>query len=239
MDSISQAFTEEIPDGLIRIFLNIGPITAQVENDAPDFVDPLKDNPRLKVIPEAEVSHLTNAFEKTYPVRLDDRLTKNDVIVYRPNAGGIWFDVDMDDVKKIWLSEFNFYLESERPRYLRYFLRDVEHKIQWLQRGERSDEIRSISEFKKQFKPTPVTGKDKFDGAEVLKCADMLRRASQKIDLRTRTALVKFNTEKGRLEPLIIGMGDRLGYEVEALDKETIQRQNEKGNNVSHLISLK
>ncbi|HBQ58719.1 MAG TPA: hypothetical protein DD671_03620, partial [Balneolaceae bacterium] len=97
----------------------------------------------------------------------------------------------------------------------------------------------SLSEFKKQFKPSAVTGKNKFSGIEVIKCADMLGRAIRKIDMRTETALVKFNTAKGRLEPLIIGMAEKLGYQIEVLDKDTIRREEERGNSVSHMISLK
>ena len=67
----------------------------------------------------------------------------------------------------------------------------------------------------------------------------MLGRAIKKIDLRTQQALVKFNIEKGNLEPMIIGMADRLGYTVTALDKEIIQREDEKGHSVSHSIQLK
>lgn len=67
----------------------------------------------------------------------------------------------------------------------------------------------------------------------------MLGRAIRKIDVRTGKAMVKFNTEKGRLEPLLIGMAEKLGYVIESLDKPTIIKEDEKGNSVSHSISLK
>lgn len=239
MENKPKAFTENIPKGLIRIFLNVESISCQVENDAPDFIDPAEDKPRVKIMPQTDLVHLTNVFERTYPVTLDERRSKEELLVWQMDEKGVWFDIDMDNVKEVWLSEFDFYLESEKPRYLSYFIREVEHKVQWLQKGKDKGEITSLSEFKKQFKPNPVTGKNKFDGMEVIKCADMLGRAIKKIDMRTETALVKFNTAKGRLEPLIIGMAEKLGYQIEALDKETIRRQDEKGNSVSHMISLK
>jgi len=73
----------------------------------------------------------------------------------------------------------------------------------------------------------------------VVRCADMIGRAAKKIDVRTGSALVKFNTDKGRLESLIVGIAEKLGYEISALDKDTIARENEKDHSVSHVISLK
>lgn len=239
MENQSNAFKEKITEGLVRIFLNIGSITCESENDAPDFVDPIEDKPRLKILPESNLSHLTNVFNKTYPVELDRRKSDEEQLVWKIKEEGVWFDIEMDKVKEVWLSEFDFYLESEKPRYLTYYVRDVEHKVQWLQVSQNGSGISSLSEFKKQFKPPKITGKQKFDGIEVLKCADMLGRAIQKIDLPYKSAMVKFNTEKGRLEPLIIGIAEKLGYTVEPLEKEVILREEENGKNVSHLISMK
>ena len=53
----------------------------------------------------------------------------------------------------------------------------------------------------------------------MIRCADMIGRAVRKIDIRTSGAYVKFNTDKGRLEPLIIGIAEKLGYTIEPLDK--------------------
>ncbi len=239
MPEPSKAFSESIPSGLIRILLRVESLICEYENDAPEFVDPREDRPALKIVPETDVSGLTDAFEKSYALMLNSRKTKEGFICWEMEQGGIWFDISMDDVKEIWLSEFNFYIQSQKPRYLSYHIKNVDHKVEWLQVDDKTGEIRSLSEFKKKFTPPPVSGKESFRGSDVIKCADMIGRASQRIDLRTRTALVKFNTDKGRLESLIIGMAEKLGYHVEALDKETIRKEDEKGNSVSHLISLK
>ena len=61
---------------------------------------------------------------------------------------------------------------------------------------------------------------------------------SAKNSLRTGGAYVKFNTDGGRLEPLIIGMSEKLGYIVEPLDKDTILAMEDDGKNVSHAIYL-
>lgn len=238
MDKTAAAFSTPIQDGLIRILLRIESIECEVENDAPDFVDAKEDSPRLMVKPEADVTNLTDVFMKSYPLTLNKRKSKENVLVWELEHEGIWFDTKMDNVKEIWLSDFDFYVESEKPRYLFYYINDVEHNIEWLQKDNETGEIRSLSNFKKNFSPPPVSGKDNYSGTDVMKCADMLGRAIRKIDIRTGSAMVKFNTDKNRLEPLLIGMADRLGYKIEKIDQETILRKEEEGEKVSHFISL-
>lgn len=233
-----EAFQEPIDEGLVRILLRISSIECEVENDAPDFVNPKEDTPAVKVIPETNTLHLTDVFQESYPLMLNERKSKDGKLVWNLEQEGIWFDIPMQEVKDIWLSDFNFYLESKKPRYLAYYIKDVQHRIEWLQKEEKSGEIRSLSEFKKTFSPSPVTDKDHFNGSEVIRCADMIGRAVRKIDIRTRMAMVKFNTDKGRLEPLLIEMAAKLGFSIEALDKDTIYKEGEQGNNVSHTISL-
>ncbi|MEX0844178.1 MAG: hypothetical protein WD022_02810 [Balneolaceae bacterium] len=239
MEDKSQAFSTPIPAGLIRILLKIESIVCEVENDAPDFIDPKNDTPKFKVNPVAEVSELTDIFKENYELELNNRQTEDKRMVWNLKQGGIWFDIEMDEVRKVWLSDFSFYIESAKPRYLAYYLKDVVHNIEWLQKDEKTGEIRSLSNFKKKFTPPPISEKSTYSGSEILKCADMLARAIKKIDIRTGSALVKFNTEMGRLEPLLKGLSEKLGYKIAALDNETIMKQDEKGESVSHSISLK
>lgn len=238
MPDKSKAFSDPIPDGLIRILLSIDSVKTQIRNDAPDFIDALEDRPSLKIVPDQDVSALTSVFEKSYPLKLDKPRTKGEIVSWKLEQQGIWFDIPMDVVKDVWLSDFNFFVESEKPRYLLYHIEDVDHTLEWLQQNQQSD-IFSLSEFKKEYKPAPVSVKDTYSGSDIMKCTDMISRAVQKIDIRTRAALVKFNTDNGRLESLIIGMADKLGYEIKALKKETIVSERDKGSNVSHSISLK
>lgn len=234
-----EAFSVPITDGLVRILLSIDSIRTEVRNDAPDFIDPFDDQPSIKIVPELDISELTSAFEENHSLKLDKQKTKGDIISWKLKKPGIWFDIPMDEVKDIWVTSFNFFIESQKPRYLFYHIEDVEHKVEWLQANQQTGEIFSLSEFKKKFTPASVSVSDTFSGPDIMKCADMIGRAAQKIDLRTQSALVKFNTDNGRLESLIMGMADRLGYEVKVLDKETINGESQKGNSVSHQISLK
>lgn len=238
MKNKSSPFKEQIKSGLVRIVLRVNSVICEVKNDAPDFVDPMSDHPTIKITPEDDIPHLTYVFQKNHPLVLNSRKSKDGKLVWDLKQDGIWFDIPMDSVKDIWLTKFNFYIQSEKPRYITYYIMDVEHKVEWLQEDE-SGTIIALSEFKKKFSPPPVSARDTFTGADVIKCSDMIGRAARKIDMRTGNAMVKFNTEEGHLEALLMGMADKLGFKIEALDKETILNEDEKGNSVSHSISLK
>lgn len=238
MSNESAVFKEPINEGLVRIVLRVNSVICEMKNEAPDFVDPKSDHPTIKITPEEDISHLTSVFQDNYPLVLNSRKSKDGKFVWDLEQDGIWFDIPMDSVKDIWLAKFNFYILSKKPRYITYYILDVEHKIEWLQEDQ-SGKIIALSEFKKKFTPPPVSSRDTFTGSEVIKCSDMIGRAARKIDMRTGNAMVKFNTEEGHLEALLIGMADKLGFKIEALDKETVQKEDEKGNNVSHSISLK
>lgn len=239
MDKALKAFEVPIQSGLIRIFLRINSVTCTLENDAPDFVKAEEDRPKLRVLPDSSVSEMTESFNTSLELQVNKRQSTDDKIVFDVAEGGIWFDIPMEDVKQIWVSEFNFHIESEKPRYLAYYIKDVDHRIEWLQQDEKAGEIRSLSVHKKSFKPSPLSDRESYSGAEVIRCADMIGRAAHKIDIRTGSALVKFNTDKGRLESLIIGIADKLGYKISSLDRQTIIREHEKDHSVSHMISLK
>jgi len=239
MDKDLKAYEQPVEPGLIRIFLRISSVVCTFENDAPDFIKAEEDHPKLRVLPGPGVSELTDVFENNLHLKMNSRESTEEKMVWDVEEGGLWFDISMEDVKEVWVADFGFHIESEKPRYLAYYIKDVDHEINWLQQDEASGEIRSLSVHKKTFKPTPLTEKESYSGAEVIRCADMIGRAAKKIDVRTGSALVKFNTDKGRLESLIVGIAEKLGYDISPLDKDTIARENERDHSVSHVISLK
>lgn len=160
-------------------------------------------------------------------------------MILKPVDESIWFDIDVEQVTDIWIADLSFRIENKHSRYLAYYITKLDHQLEWLQPELRSGEIKSMSISTKKFKPPKITGKEMFSSVEVIRCADMIGRSVRKIDLRTGGAHVKFNTDKGRLEPLIIGIADKLGYVIDPLDKETIAELDREGKNVSHAIYLK
>ncbi|MTI87012.1 MAG: hypothetical protein FH748_03480 [Balneolaceae bacterium] len=234
-----KAFSKDIEDGLVRVLITINSIHCTVENDAPDFVDVEEDQPVLRVEMEDEQNNLNRVFEKIHPLVVADKKTKPPEYFFDLEEGGIWFDTEMEKVKDYWISEYNFYIESQKPRYLCYHIKNLEHKLQWLEQDNETGEIRILSEFKKKYVPPKITGTKEFKADEIMKCIDMISRAIQKIDLRSKGALVKFNTDRGRLESLIIGIADRLGYVVKVLEEEERREIERSGGNASHSIHLK
>ncbi|SMO91422.1 hypothetical protein [Gracilimonas mengyeensis] len=239
MEGKGTPFSSPIGEGLVRILIKIHGIECEVENDAPEFVDPFEDEPNLTLCPDVDVSGITNAFKKSYKLRLNKKESNEESIVWELSDKGVWFDIKMDQVKDIWLADYHFQIESSKPRYLAYYISNLEHRIEWLQVHEKSGEIRSLSEFNKKFSPAPIAEKDTYTGSDILKCCEMLARAAKRIDLRTKSAMVKFNTEKGRLYSLLKGMAEKMGYDINPLDKETVLKKEQKGEMVSHLITLK
>lgn len=238
MNIRNKAFSTSIEDGYARILLTLEPVECEVENNAPDFISVEKDEPNLIIDLNESYNRIA---ELSYPLSLSfhRHIEKEERVLLKPDFECVWFDIPMDDVKDLWVSDLNFIVESEHPRYIAYYIRNLNHHFEWLQNDIASGEIKTMSLTKKKFKAPLVSGKERFTATEVIRCADMISRAIRKVDLRVGGAYVRFNTDKGRLEPLIVGMADKLGYTVERLPKDQIDLMNDNGSNVSHSFFLK
>ena len=242
MDTVStaeNAFTTPIAEGHARILLRLQNIECEVENIAPDFVSVEDDEIFLKIQPSSEGETEIQSLDGTFPLEFVRSLPDGSGAMLKLKEQWVWFDILVDQVKDIWIADLGFSIESKHGRYISYYIKKLDHQLEWLQPDLKSGEIKSMSVSTKKFKPPKMSGKESFSSQEVLRCADMIGRSVRKIDLRTGGAYVKFNTDKGRLEPLIIGIAEKLGYIVESLDKEDILNMEADGRNVSHAIYLK
>lgn len=238
MGTTLAAYQQPIKDGLIRIFLRITEIECEIENDAPDFVQPKEDGATIKIIPSSDLSLCTDLFSRYHPLKARSFSEDDHRVYFELEDGGLFFDIKMEEVKEVWLSDYEFLIESEKPRYLKYYIRNVKHNVEWLQFEPHAGEIRILSNMKKHYAVPTLNHKDRYSGAEILMCADMLGRAIQKIDVRLGSAMVKFNTDKAQVEPLLMSMAQKLGYEIDILEAQTIEAEKRKGNSVSHVIRL-
>lgn len=236
---IEEAFSNPIQDGMARILLKLQIIESEVENNAPDFITVEDDEVFIRIQPSEEVNLSIPKLEQGFPVEFARYSPDGSGAMFKLKQESIWFDIEVDQVKDIWIADLSFRLESKHSRYIAYYITSLNHQLEWLQPELRSGEIKSMSVSSKKFKPPKISGKESFSAIEVIRCADMIGRSIRKIDIRTGGAYVKFNTDKGRLEPLIIGIGEKLGYIIEPLDKETILAMEDDGKNVSHAIYLK
>jgi hypothetical protein len=237
--TVESAFTEPILEGNARILVKLKTIECEVENNAPDFVSVEEDEIFLKIQPSAEVDLNIPRLDQVWPLEYKRTLPDATGVVLELADEGIWFDIKVDQVTDIWIADLSFTIESKHNRYLAYYIRALNHRLEWLQPDIKTGEIKTMSASTKKFKPPKISGKESFSAQEVIRCADMIGRSVRKIDLRTGGAYVKFNTDKGRLEPLIIGIGEKLGYIIEPLDKEVILKMDAEGKNVSHAIYLR
>ncbi len=233
------AFEIPIKDGKARILLRLKNIKCEIENSAPDFISTKQDEVTLKIELPNDSKISISEFEKSYDLELKEHSKQDLTATFELHDDSIWFDINIDHVKDIWVEDLGFVLESKNSRYLAYYIKELDHQFEWLQPDMKSGEIKTMSISKKKYKVPKISGKETFSATEVIRCADMLNRSIRKIDLRIGGAYVKFNTDKGKLEPLIMGIADKLGYEVEPLSKEIILDMEESGENVSHSIFLR
>lgn len=238
MNNREKAFSEPIRDGSARIILTLNLIECDVENNAPDFITVEKDDPYLH-IDLRDSDMLISELSQPVSLSFHKHLEEEERILLKPEFDCIWFDIDLDEVKNLWVNDLNFNVESEHPRYLAYYISKLNHEFEWLQCEVISGEIKTMSVTKKKFKAPLISGKERFNATEVIRCADMIGRAIRKIDIRTGGAYVRFNTDKGRLEPLIVGIADKLGYNVERLSQEEAEAMASNDKRVSHSFFLK
>ncbi|MEO1021170.1 MAG: hypothetical protein AAFW89_01385 [Bacteroidota bacterium] len=237
MESPQGPFTTPIENGMVRILISIDSISCEFENSAPDFIQVKNDTPSL-YISGPELASSIPVFNSPHSLTTNKEKSGTGLRVFELQES-IWFDTHLDLVTSIWLSDFSFFVQSNHEKYISYYLVGLNHKLEWLQYDAFADRIKAISASKKEFKPPLISAKKSFSSGDILKSADMIKRAIDKIDLKTKGAVVKFNTEMGKLEPLIIGIGDRLGYTIHPLSREEVAYFEREGENVSHSIRLK
>lgn len=237
MTDFGTAFSNPIKDGKARILLRVQEIRCEVINNAPDFIETEQDDVSLRIELPNQNMVVIPELDQSFSLNLDSQ--DNEIVVFKLDSEYIWFDINIDHIKDVWVADLNFVLESKNSRYLAYYIKELDHQFEWLQTDMKSGEVKTMSISKKRYKIPKISGKETFSVTEVIRCADMLNRSIKKIDLRIGGAYVKYNTDKGKLEPLIMGIADQLGYVVEQLPKNIVYDMETNDRKVSHSIFLK
>lgn len=233
------AFKYQIPDGLVRILIRIENVKCKVYNAAPEHLHPKDDDIWIKIGIDHPLNTDLDILEQKHRLEINQRRSDDEYLVLELAKQGIWFDINMEDVKDIWVSEYRYQILSANHRFLKYDILDLDHTIEWLQTDAESGEIRSLSNFTKKFSPANLALEEVYSSDDILRCADVIGKAIQKIDLRSRSALVRLHTEDGRLEKLIKEMADRLGYEFSQLEDTELDEIRRSGGDATHSIKLK
>ncbi len=237
MSELLEVFDKPLKKGAVRILINIKQIKTSLFNKAPDFLTPEEDQPRLLITIGNEGVLDAIDIGDVLLSKVNSR-PGSEELIFSIEEQSVWFDINMAQVSAVWVADFEFSIESKFPSYLEYTIQELDHSLEWLQTDAKTDKITSVSVTNKSFKPKTIPQELSYTIEDIERCADMLGRSIKKIDLRIGSAFVRFNTDNDRLEPVIVGMASKLGYELTAVDTKMARNLEKKGNRATHIISL-
>ncbi|MAB66667.1 MAG: hypothetical protein CL662_07495 [Bacteroidetes bacterium] len=234
MDTNIEAYNLEIKEGKVRIVFNVQEIQLTVSNAIAEFFSPKADTVKLHIdLGDLKVDGVNNeGYDLTINIKDDE------VSSFSLPQNIIWFDVDIAGVSNVLNNSVQFKVEGNYPELLSYFIKKLDYKIEWLQFDKIKKEISTVSVTKKSYAQSRIERNVQYSLETISRSAELLNKAIHRIDLRTRSAYLKLNTENGKLDPVIISIAEKLGYEISVLDEETIEELKKRGQKATHLISL-
>ncbi|MBO6622671.1 MAG: hypothetical protein JJ892_06480 [Balneola sp.] len=235
MDQKNEAYHLPIKEGKVRIVFNVDEIQTKISNSIEDFFSQKDDIVRLFLdLGDLNIKGIkSDGYEL---VKNSSRKSPENSFALPEDS--IWFDVDIEQVSTILNNSIKFIIQGSYSEHVRYFIDKMDYKIEWLQYDKGKDEISTVSVTKRTYSQPRLEQNISYELDEIAKSAELLHKAINRIDLRTRSAYVKLNTGEGRLDPVIIIIAEKLGYEVKVLDEETVSELRKRGQKATHLISL-
>lgn len=235
MGDIKEAYKLPIEEGKVRVVINIENIKIEITNTAEKFIDAEDDGKslflsfddlKIKAI-KSDGYELINAASKK---------SDHDLLTLKKDS--IWFDVGMDDMSSVLTSTIQFSIKGNYSDHISYYIKKLDYKIEWLQYDKKKDVISTVSVTKRDFIESKKHLNVGYSLEDISKSAELLGRAIKKIDLRTGSSYVRINSEDGALDPILIAMAEKLGYQLEVLDEEKIENLHKEGRKSTHIISL-
>jgi len=247
VNSLSQQDTAQVnedeqPGKLVRLLITIPRMYCDVDNKAPDFVDPELDELRVSVVLYNSEGDLITASGKEHTLSYNGYDIEKTLREYSLEGVQIWFDLNMDKAKEAWLGSVDFVLKSDYERYLNYKVTEADYHLQWLEKDEDRNNYRSLSMTKKVYKShlhKPQTEEHSYMHSEILEVVKRLNRAIKKVDWRTGGAYVNLKKVPEDHEALIEDIADELGFVIDRLDDELIEELSKKNKKATHMIALK
>jgi hypothetical protein len=235
MNQSKKAYGLSIDEGKVRIVIKIEDLKVDLRNSAEEFIS-AKDDKIYLFLKFTDLDIKINQ-EKGY--KLKGSFSKGEELVsLELDQESIWFDVQMSEMSNILNNTIQFSIAGKYPKHLSYFIKKLDFKIEWLQYDKQKDSISTVSVTKKSFSQSHSETDLDYTHDDISKASELLGRAIKKIDLRTGSSYVRLNTENGRLDPILITIAEKLGYQLEVLNEETINDLNKRGRKASHIISL-
>jgi len=229
------AYELPIKEGEVRIVIKIEDINVEEENSAKEFVSSTDDEINLFLnLVDLDIKTIDNEGFRLLNTSEENSMLESLSL----EKESIWFDVDMSAMSDLLNNTIQFSIVGKYPKHINYFIKALNYKIEWLQYDKQKDTISTVSVTKRNFTQSRNDSTVKYSLEDVAKCAELLSRAIKKIDLRTGSSYVRINTDVVNFDPLLVVMAEKLGYQLEVLDENTIKEIHKEGRKATHIISL-
>lgn len=235
MGDIKEAYILPIEEGKVRIVINIENINIEITNTAEKFITE-KDDKKSLFLSFDNLKIKTIKSEGYELISLPKKKSNQNLLTLKKDS--IWFDLDMDDMSNVLTNTIQFSIKGNYPDHISYYIKKLDYKIEWLQYDKKKDSISTVSVTKRNFSEPKENLNVGYSLEDISKSAELLGRAIKKIDLRTGSSYVRINSEEGALDPILIIMAEKLGYQLEVLDEGKIESLHKEGRKSTHIISL-
>tara|TARA_R110001599_G_scaffold1889_4_gene9930 strand:- start:391772 stop:392491 length:720 start_codon:yes stop_codon:yes gene_type:complete len=235
MNQKNEAYQLPIKEGKVRIVFNVDQVQVKISNSIKDFFSQKDDTVKLFVdLGDLNIKGIKN--EGYDLVKKKSKQNSDDSFALPEDI--IWFDVDIEEVSNVLNNSVKFTIKGHYSEHVSYFINKMDYRIEWLQHDKVKDEISTVSVTKRNYTQPKLEQNVSYELEQIAKSAELLHKAINRIDLRTRSAYVRLNTEDGILDPVITIIAEKLGYDVKVLDEETVSELKKRGQKATHLISL-
>lgn len=228
----------ELQDVPVRVLITIPKLLTDVENAAPDFVDPELDKLKVSLVMKDVAGELLLSSGQEFTLQYEGYDIDRSLREYSLKTPMMQIELDSDQARALWLGAVEFHLKSDYERYLDYSVEVVHYRLQWLEEVAGSSEFVSLASAYKVFRPEVRGPVESYTEVEIREAAELIRQLSEQIDIQKKGAYVNMPVENERLEELVMVLGEALGYTIDRLPADLVEEEKEKGNPVSHMIAL-
>jgi hypothetical protein len=223
-----------------ELHILLSDVLLSFSNAAAEFVDVFEDDILLKINLLDDQGETILEVDDHQKVNINKGAGKNNERIHLINDfEAISIAIQTDDMMKAWMGDVSIEVHNRLSAYIKYHVVSAKANLQWyeMQAGKKGPQF--LSEITKTVKPLDDVENDEYSLRDVEICAEMLGKAIRRIDLRTGGAMVKFNTDHGRLEPILRTLATHLGYVLKRLNPDEIYELHRQDINASHSIRLK
>lgn len=235
MSESKKAYELSIDEGKVRVVIKIEDIKVEIRNSIKEFITAQKDDINL-FLSFTDLEIKSNRKEGYILEQISSKKSEQDS--YSTQKESIWFDVDMSEMSNLLNNPIQFSIQGKYPEHLSYFIKELNYRIEWLQYDQKKESVSTVSVTTRSFTQPRIESNMSYSLEDISTSSELLSRAIKKIDLRTGSSYVKINSEYANLDPVMIIIAEKLGYQLEVLDEDAINDLQRRGRKATHIISL-